>query len=135
MDLSGISIQTRMGIMAKETVPGSGLDFVVVEGDGTENNYVLVYSPQGNSLVFPSWIAFPLKLKKGIQGTLFWNKQTSKKLIGSLALECQLRQAPYGNPLLMIGSDEVGWIWLWKDWNSIIGLAEGKGVLSAYGRN
>jgi hypothetical protein len=121
--------------MAKELIPGSGLDFIVIEGDGTENNSVLIDSPQGNSIIFPNWLSFPLNLKKGIQGTLLWNKPTSKKLIGSIAIECQLRPAPYGNPLLMIGSDEVGWIWLWKDWNSAIGLTEGKGVLSAYGRN
>jgi hypothetical protein len=121
--------------MAKEIVPGSGLDFIVVEGNGTENNSVQIDSPQGNTSLLPNWIAFPLNLKKGVQGTLLWNKPSSKKMIGSIALECKFQQAPYGNTLLMLGSDNIGWFWLWKDWNSLIGLTEGKGVLSAYERN
>ena len=119
---------------------GSGLVFTVIEGDGLGNNPVMIEDTNGVPRSIPSWISWPLKLTKSkdglSKGILIWDKDLDgSKLSGSCALFCQMRQGSFGNPLMMIGNDHLGWINLWSDWNIIIGLAITDGysrLLKAY---
>ena len=106
---------------------GSGLVFTVIEGDGLGNNPVMIEDTNGVPHSIPSWISWALKLTKSkdglSKGILIWDKDLDgHKLCGSCDLFCQMRQGSYGNLLMMIGSDHYGWINLWSDWNTLIGL-------------
>jgi len=106
---------------------GSGLVFTVIEGDGLGNNPVMIEDVNGVPHSTPSWISWPLKLTKtkdGLsKGILVWDKDLDDhRLWRTIHLFCQMRKGPHGNLLMMIGSDHLGWINLWPDWNIIIGL-------------
>ena len=106
---------------------GSGLVFIVIEGDGIGNNPVMIEDVNGVPCSIPSWISWELKLTKtkdGLsKGILVWDKDLDDhRLWRTIHLFCRMRKGPHGNPLMMIGSEHLGWINLWPDWNIIIGL-------------